>query len=69
MMRKIFRDYTLRWWQVSLLKIMMTAFGLAVGATWPGAFEDWLLWLWLTFLFPAVYLSYVFYPRMWRSRR
>ena len=69
MIRDMFRDYTMRWWQVSLLKVSMVAFGLAVGATWPGAFEGWLLWLWLIFLLPAAYLSYVFYPQMWRRRR
>ena len=39
MIRDMFRDYTMRWWQVSLLKVSLAAFGLAVGATWPGAFE------------------------------
>ncbi len=68
-MMNMFRDYTMRWWQVSLLKISMAAFGLAVGATWPGAFEGRLLWLWLIFLLPAAYLSYVFYPKMWRRRK
>ena len=49
---RIFKDYTMRWWQVSLLKISMMAFGLAVCATWPGAFEGRLLWLWLIFAAP-----------------
>ena len=47
----------------------MMAFGLAVGATWPGAFEGRLLWLWLIFLLPAAYLGYVFYPEMWGRRK
>ena len=66
---RIIKDYTMRWWQVSLLKISMMALGLAVCATWPGAFEGLLLWLWLIFALPAVYLGYVFYPEMWGRRK
>ena len=66
---RIIKDYTMRWWQVSLLKISMMALGLAVCATWPGAFEGRLLWLWLIFALPAVYLSSVFYPEMWGRRK
>ena len=51
-MMRIIKDYTMRWWQVSLLKISMMALGLAVCATWPGAFEGLLLWLWLIFAAP-----------------
>ena len=68
-MMRIIKDYTMRWWQVSLLKVSMMAFGLAVGATWPGAFEGRLLWLWLIFALPAAYLGYVFYPEMWGRRK
>jgi hypothetical protein len=32
---KLFRDYTFKWWQVSLFKIYLFSFGLAVGAYWP----------------------------------
>ena len=43
-----FRSYTLEWWQIGLLKISMIAFGIALGATWPGVFAGWLAPLWLT---------------------
>ena len=68
-MRGIFRDYAMPWWQVSLLKVSMVAFGLAVGATWPDAFEGWLLWLWLIFLLPAAYLGCVFYAEVRSGRK
>ncbi len=64
-MRGLFRPYTMQWWQVSLLKVSMAAFGLAVGSTWPGAFAGRAAWLWLLFALPAAYLCVVFYPRMW----
>lgn len=60
-----FHDYTLKWWQVSLLKICLLALGLAVGATWPGLFAGWVLWLWGIFLVTAVYFYYVMYKERW----
>lgn len=53
---KWFQDYTLAWWQIGLLKIAMIAFGLAAGASWPGAFQGWLLWLWAVFILLSAYL-------------
>ena len=32
-----FKSYTLTWWQFSLLKTAIIAFGLALGASWPAA--------------------------------
>jgi hypothetical protein len=60
----LFKDYTLRWWQVSLLKISMVAFGLAVGATWPGAFAGWIGLLWVLFIVPAVSLTFITFKQI-----
>ena len=54
-----FQSYTLEWWQIGLLKISMIAFGIALGATWPGVFAGWLAPLWLVFIAGAVYMKYV----------
>ena len=54
-----FQSYTLEWWQIGLLKISMIAFGIAVGATWPGVFGGWLTLLWLVFVAGAVYMTFV----------
>ena len=59
-----FTDFTLAWWQVGLLKLSMVAFGLAVGATWPGAFAGWIGLLWVLFAVPAVYLTFVTFRQM-----
>ena len=37
----------------------MIAFGIAVGATWPGVFGGWLTLLWLVFAAGAVYMTFV----------
>ncbi len=68
-MIRIFREYTMSWLQVGLLKISMMAFGLAIGATWPELFRERVVWLWLMFALPAVYLGIVFYPSMWGGRK
>lgn len=56
---KIFHDYTFTWWQIGILKLCLIAFGVAVGATWPGAFIGWVVALWLIFAVTAVYLYYI----------
>lgn len=65
----VFGTYEMSWRRAGLLKISMTAFGLAVGATWPEAFRGWAPWLWLTFALTAACLLAVFRPRIMRRRR
>ncbi len=56
---RYFRDYTLHWWQIGILKLCLMAFGLAVGATWPEAFIGWVAVLWIVFVVTAIYMYYV----------
>ncbi|MFI5338252.1 MAG: hypothetical protein ACHQ7N_00240 [Candidatus Methylomirabilales bacterium] len=56
---KFFRSFTFAWWQLSLLKLSMASLGLAVGSTWPEVFAGWHTLLWVLFVIPAVYVSYV----------
>jgi hypothetical protein len=59
-----FKNYSLTWWQFGLLKTAMIAFGLAVGATWPGLFAEWLSILWIVFLLPSIYLMFIAFRQM-----
>ena len=54
-----FKDFTFAWWQLSLLKLSMAALGLAVGSTWPEFFQRWRDLLFILFVVPAFYMSYV----------
>ena len=54
-----FQDFTIAWWQLSLLKISMVALGLVIGSTWPEVFTGWRNWLVLLFVGPAFYVSYL----------
>ncbi len=67
-----FKSYTLKWWQVGLLKVSMLALGLVVGATWPEAFATWTVLLWILFAILAAYLIFVGFGLMvapFRSKR
>ncbi len=55
----IFKSFTLKWWQGSLLKIAMISLGVAIGATWPEIFIRWTSVLWLLSITLAVYISYI----------
>jgi hypothetical protein len=61
---KFFKSFTFAWWQLSLLKLSMVAFGLAVGSTWPGVFAGWRDLLLILFVVTAFYLSYVWLKQL-----
>ncbi|HSB78121.1 MAG TPA: hypothetical protein VLM91_05000 [Candidatus Methylomirabilis sp.] len=54
-----FKAFRLTWWQAGLLKLSMVALGLAVGSTWPAVFVGWQGLLWILFVVPGFYLSYM----------
>jgi hypothetical protein len=59
-----FKSYTLTWWQFSLLKTAMIAFGLALGASLPAVIEGWIPLLWVLFIVPGTYLMVVAFKQM-----
>jgi len=60
----LFKSFTFAWWQLSLFKLSMVAFGLVVGSTWPGIFVDWRGLLVVVFVVPAFYVSYVWMKQL-----
>ncbi|MAG91951.1 hypothetical protein CMO83_04710 [Candidatus Woesearchaeota archaeon] len=59
----IFKDITLKWWQGSIFKLTMMAFGVAVGTTWPAIFSSWTTVLWIIFVVGAIYLATVWFKQ------
>lgn len=58
-MNKLFRPVTFQWWQVSVFKISMAAFGVALGAYFAEFFLQYLTAVIVVFLVTAAYISYV----------
>lgn len=56
---KLFRDYTYRWWQVSVFKVAMTSVGVLLGAY----FAPWVLahvgWVALVAIVTVGYISFI----------
>lgn len=57
----IFKSFTLKWWQGSLLKIAMIAGGVAIGAYWSNFFAPYLIQLIVVALVAGAYISYVWW--------
>jgi hypothetical protein len=61
---KIFRDWTFKWWEVSLLKLCLMSFGIILGLYFYNYLID-LMWLWwVLFIFPVVY----FIPKAFKNK-
>ena len=61
---RFFKSFTFAWWQLSLFKLSMVAFGVVVGSTWPGLFVGWRELLLVVFVVPAFYVSYVWMKQL-----
>jgi hypothetical protein len=55
----IFKTKSLTWWQVSLLKMCVLAFGLAIGANWPTLFIGYTTLLVTITIVLSIYLAFV----------
>jgi len=54
---KIFKTFTLKWWQTSLFKISMISLGIILGAYWPDFFIKYIVLVTIIFVVPAIYLT------------
>ena len=60
---KIFRDYTLRWWEISVLKLTVLSFGLLVGSQWPNVFLKYSTIPLVIFIAGTIYLVVVLFKK------
>ena len=56
---KIFKDYTLSWWQMGIFKLSLLAIGIAIGANWPQVFVEYTTILVIIGVILGAYLGYV----------
>jgi hypothetical protein len=59
----IFTSRSLKWWQVSLLKICCVAFGIAAGAYWSAFFLPYLVPILIVGIVLAMYLAVVWFGK------
>ena len=55
----LFKPITFKWWEAGIFKIGMAAFGIAVGAYWPGFFAPLLIPILVVAVICLAYSSYV----------
>jgi len=56
---RIFRPYLMSWWHVSLLKISMLIFGIAIGTAWPQFFAKFIAEACMVAVIPVSFLALV----------
>jgi len=56
---KLFKSYTLTWWQIGILKLALLAAGTAIGAYWHGFFGANLMALVVIAVVASAYVAYV----------
>ena len=59
----IFKSITLKWWQGSLFKISILSLGIAIGASWPNIFLNWVIPLTVLFAVLVCYIGYVWWKQ------
>jgi hypothetical protein len=57
-MKKLFREYTFTWQEVSIFKISLVSFGISVGAIWHSFWLEYIYIMLLITLLTGVYISY-----------
>ena len=62
----IFHDYIMTWWQAGLLKLLLLAAGIIIGAAWPTFFKTKVTWriLWAVVIVLFIYLVLAFWPQI-----
>lgn len=57
----IFKTKSVKWWEISLLKICVLAFGLTIGANWPEIFVRYTTTLIVITVVLSIYFAFVWF--------
>jgi hypothetical protein len=55
----IFKNFTLKWWQAGIFKLVQLFLGIVIGSTWPELFRGWIPFLFPLFLISGGYVGYL----------
>ena len=53
---RIFKSFTLNWWQTGLFKLSMIALGIIIGVYFKEFFLPWIVGVTIVWIVPALYL-------------
>ena len=59
----IFKDYTYKWWQISLLKLCLGLIGIAIGAYWQAIFLPYVTILLVVGIVIGLYLVFITFKK------
>lgn len=57
----LFKSLTLKWWQISLLKLSLISFGIILGIYFQTFFFRWIVFVTILFVVPGIYLVKVWW--------
>lgn len=60
---KIFRDFSLHWWQISIFKLTLTAFGILIGSYWHEFFSQYCYLILVLFVVGIIYLTLLWFQK------
>ncbi|PIP87093.1 hypothetical protein COW81_02060 [Candidatus Campbellbacteria bacterium CG22_combo_CG10-13_8_21_14_all_36_13] len=61
---KILSNVVFKWWQVSILKISLLAFGIVIGVRWYDYFEKNIIEILAIFVVTAIYISIIWWKQV-----
>lgn len=59
----LFKNFTMKWWQISIFRAGMLALGIAIGAYWHGFFGGYLVVLLIVAAASLAYVSYIWWKQ------
>ena len=58
---KLFKDLSLKWWQIPIVKICLISLGIIIGTYFNYYLSGWLNVFWLLFAATSVYFIYIWW--------
>lgn len=59
----IFKSVTFSWWQIGVFKLALLSFGIILGVSYQSFFQQWIVFVMITFVVPALYTLKVWWKQ------
>jgi hypothetical protein len=61
--KSLFKDVTLTWWQVGLLKSAAVSFGVLLAFYFGDFINQYISLFWATLILPGLYIAYIYFKQ------